>query len=64
MGSKSSPTFANLFMEDWESKWVYTYPLAPLIWHRYIDDVFMIWTHGVEELKKFIEHLKSVHPHH
>ncbi len=61
MGSKSSPMFANLFMEDWESKWIYTYPLAPFIWHRYIDDVFMIWTHGVEELKKFVEHLNSVH---
>ncbi len=48
MGSKSSPTFANLFMEDWESKWVYTYPLAPIIWHRNIDDVFMVWTHGLE----------------
>ncbi len=49
-------------MEDWESKWVYTYPLAPIIWHRYIDDVFMIWTHGLVELKMFIEHLNSVHP--
>ncbi len=62
MGSKSSPTFANLFMEDWESKWVYTYPLAPFIWLRYIDDVFMIWTHGLVELKKFIDHLNSAHP--
>ncbi len=61
MGSKSSPTFANLFMEDWESKWVDPYPLAPIIWRRYIDDVFLIWTHGVDELKKFIEHLNSVH---
>ncbi len=62
MGSKSCPTFANFFMEDWEWKWVYTYPLAPIIWRRYIDDVFMIWTHGLEELKTFIEHLNSVHP--
>ncbi len=62
MGSKSSPTFANLFMEDWETKWVYTYPLAPIIRNSYIDDVFMIWTNGLDELKKFIEYLNSVHP--
>ncbi len=62
MGSKSSPTFSNLFMEDWEEKWVYTYPLQPLVWRRYIDDVFMIWTHNIVELKKFIDHLNSVHP--
>ncbi len=49
-------------MDDWESKWVYTYPLTPFIWRCYIDDMFMIWTHGVEELKKFVEHLNSVHP--
>ncbi len=62
MVSKSSPTFANLFMEDWESKWVYTYLLAPFIWRRYINDVFMIWTHGLVELNKFIDHLNSAHP--
>ncbi len=61
MGSKVSPTFANLFMENFENKWVYTYPLQPLVWYRYIDDIFAIWTHSENELKQFIEHLNNVH---
>ena len=27
----------------------------PLVWFRYIDDVFFTWTHGEKELQKFME---------
>ena len=33
-------------MDDVESKFLETKSLQPLIWFRYIDDVFFIWTHG------------------
>ena len=33
----------------------------PLVWMRFIDDVFFIWTHGEEKLKSFINHLNSSH---
>ena len=36
---------------------VYTYLLQPLIWFRLIDDIFQIWTHGIEEFKKSKHHL-------
>ena len=36
-------------------------PDKPLIWMRFIDDVFFIWMHGEEELKSFINHLNSSH---
>ena len=26
----------------------------PLVWYRYIDDIFLIWTHGNDELEKFL----------
>ena len=29
------------------------------MWYRYIDDIFMIWDHGINELNKFIEHLNT-----
>ncbi len=61
MGSKSSPSFSNLFMQDFEEKWVYTYHLQPLQWWRYIDDIILIWTHGLDELKKLIDLLNNVH---
>ena len=32
------------------------------MWWRYIDDIFFLWEHGEEKLKKFIEHLNEKHP--
>ncbi len=40
MGSRVSPMIANLSVENFEIKFVYTYHLQPLIWLRYIDDIF------------------------
>ena len=61
MGTKLAPSYANIFMSDFEDKHVYTYRLQPLLWLRYIDDVFCIWQHGKEQLDDFIQHLNSVH---
>ena len=36
-------------------------PLKPLVWWRYIDDVFMIWLHGEEKLNEFVSLLNSSH---
>ncbi len=36
MGTKVAPSLANIFMADFEEKYVYTYPLQPLFWARYI----------------------------
>ena len=44
MGTKLAPSFANLFMGHLEDKFVYSYPLQPFIWKRFIDDIFFVWT--------------------
>ncbi len=54
MGTKCAPTIANLTMVDFEDRHGYTYHLKPLIWNQFIDDIFMIWTHGQEALDAFI----------
>ena len=61
MGTKVAPSFANIFMADFEDKWVYNYPLQPTIWLRYIDDIFMIWDHGEDTLQAFLHHLNTCH---
>ena len=61
MGTRVAPTYANLFMSDFEEKHVYSYPKQPFVWLRFIDDIFFIWQHGQEELNDFIEHLNGVH---
>ena len=35
---------------------------SPLIWWRYIDDIFLLWTHGEEKLNDFITYLNNLHP--
>ena len=34
----------------------------PWLWWRYIDDIFMIWQHGEDELKIFLKKLNNFHP--
>jgi len=62
MGTKVAPSFANLFMADFEEKWVYNHHTQPSLWLRYIDDIFIIWEHGMPELDKLLAHLNSCHP--
>ena len=61
MGTKMTPAHANLFMGDLEQKILAQSPLKPLVWWRYIDDVFMIWPHGEEKLNEFVNLLNSSH---
>ena len=44
-----------------ENTFVCSYHLQTLMWKRYIDDIFIIWQHGKEELLKFIKHLNLQH---
>lgn len=42
LGTKVAPSFANLFIEDLEDKWVYNYSTHPSVWLRYIDTIFIL----------------------
>ena len=61
IGTKFAPAYANLFMTRLEEKLLEASPDKPLIWMRFIDDVFFIWMHGEEKLKSLINHLNSSH---
>ena len=62
MGTKIAPCFANLLMASIEQTCIDNSPLTPLFYVRFIDDIFMIWTHGSEELEKFTTRANSTHP--
>ena len=34
----------------------------PMVWFRYIDDIFFIWTYGDLGLQRFLQELKKTHP--
>ena len=61
MGTKLAPSFANIFMGWFEDGFVYTYKLQPLLWKRYIDDIFIVWQHGENELDEVVRHLNDQH---
>ena len=62
IGTKMAPPYAILFMADLEEKFLESSPLKPYVWWRYIDDIFLIWEHGKENLLKFLDSLNNCHP--
>ena len=62
IGTKIDPSYAVIFMGDLEEKLFKDYDKKPLAWWRYIDDIFMLWEHGEEELEKLLEVLNCYHP--
>ena len=61
MGTKLSHSYTNVFMTKVEEEYVCTYPLQPKLWKRFIDDIFLIWPHGMDSLLEFINHLNTLH---
>ncbi|KAK3730655.1 hypothetical protein QZH41_007939 [Actinostola sp. cb2023] len=64
MGTRMAPSYANLFMSHLESLLLEHPPgnLLPLVWKRYIDDIFILWTHGSSTLQTFLNHINAFHP--
>jgi hypothetical protein len=58
-GSPLSPVIANFYMEVFKEMVLDRAPHKPLCWFRYMDDTFVIWPHGPDRLKDFLDHLNS-----
>ena len=58
MGTPMAPNYANLFMDNFEETLMKEYlkktGKKPIVWWRYIDDIFFVWNDGEESLKDFI----------
>ena len=62
IGTKFAPSYAIIALGDFEEKALQGSDLKPWLWWRYIDDIFMVWEHGEDNLLKFIEYLNNFHP--
>ncbi|CAM4645092.1 unnamed protein product, partial [Caretta caretta] len=49
-------------MADLEQRFLSSHPLTPLLYLHYIDDIFIIWTHGKEALEEFHHDFNNFHP--
>ena len=62
IGAKFAPSYAIVYMGEFEENAIDDFPLKPWVWWRYIDDIFMIWEYGEETLNEFFEHLNCLDP--
>jgi len=64
MGTRVAPSYANIFMGKLEQKLLaeaQKIGLVPLVYLRFIDDLFMVWDLGEAKLKRFIEFSNEFH---
>ena len=61
MGTRMAPNYAIIFMHKIETELLQKSPLQPTFFKRFIDDIFLIWPHGEEELQKFLEMINNHH---
>ena len=61
IGTRMAPSYANIFMDRLERRLIQNAEVKPLIWWRYIDDIFIVWTEGEDRLKEFINYLNNAH---
>ena len=62
IGTKFAPPYPILFMADLEEKILNVSEEKPMLWWRYIDDIFFIWERGEESLEKFLKKLNTFYP--
>ena len=62
MGTKMAVAFSNIFMNKVETGILSQSLLKPLVWKRYIDDIFSLWTTNRDRIEHFIEQANNHHP--
>ena len=62
MGTVYAPSYANLFMAQFEEKHIYPYIKdMALLYLRYMDDIFIIWKRTKEQVITFMNELNKKH---
>ena len=64
MGSPLSPILANLCMEFLERNYIQVLPdnIKPILWVRYVDDIFIIYQHDEASLNRFLTTINNLLP--
>lgn len=62
MGKKFAPSYANLFMADWEVSALNKCTKKPLYYYRYLDDIWGVWTHSEDDFEHFLCTLNTHNP--
>ena len=61
MGTRMAPPYAILFLAQLENNFLANYRDKPTVFYRYIDDIFMIWSYGLDRLNDFHREFDNAH---
>ena len=62
MGQRYAPSYANIYMSEWEREALAKCTHQPLTYLRFLDDIFGIWHHDITLFSDFISTLNNHHP--
>ena len=63
MSTICAPAHVDIVMAEFEQKYIYTLTkYKSVLFSRYIDDIFMVWTKSEKQLKDFTSELNQKHP--
>lgn len=55
MGKIFAPSYANIYMASWEQTAFSKCKQLPIVYFRYLDDLFGLWTFGLDAFKDFTQ---------
>ena len=61
IGRKFAPPYSNLFMAGFEKRVFQNSESKPVLWLRYLEDIFCVRTQGFQKLNEF-DCINSLHP--
>lgn len=62
MGKRYAPNLANIYLKPFDRLAKTGFHIEPLLFYRYIDDIFFLWLGTVEQLKEYETYLNSLIP--
>jgi len=62
MGKRFAPNLANLYLLPFDHAACNDFTIKPLLYFRYIDDIFFIWTGSRQQLKQYESFLNNIIP--
>ena len=62
MGKKQAPGLANLYLLHFDQKAMHEFRIKPILFFRFLDDIFFIWPGTKEELREYGEYLNTITP--
>jgi len=62
MGRKFAPSCANIYLRDFDEKAMNSFHIKPLLYGRFLDDIFGIWPGTRPELEEYETYLNNLIP--